>query len=419
MGPLTTTQVQRIEDLPLLTELDAPEFGLDLTWVADDLFTRPYQGLMRASDGSAVVYRNADMRALMNDEHVTHQTLDSMATYWRATCPVEPEGLTRFFDEATFSHRQPDHLPLKQLSSRRLTTKSVARLESAAAAAIEERIELVGDGSEIDFMHDFAKPVIGQFWRRALGLTPEEGQRLVDLVTDFQLSSLLAPDANQILRASDGASEYVELFTAGLERSVRAGGHELLRELVSDFASMPTLGKPGNACEAFAITLVDGFHTFGSAMSGVMHALLSNPDALARVRGDQALAGAAFLEGIRLHGAVILTAREAIGDFEYGGVAIPDGTALLMMWLFANRDPEVFPDPNAYRLDRQNHLKQTPFGGGVYMCPGRNVVRMLGETAVRLLTRPAIEIVPTGDVSWAPQSSIHELVSMPVAIRRH
>lgn len=416
---MTTTQVQRIEDLPLMGELDSPDFGLDLTWVADDLFTRPYQGLMRASDGSVVVYRNSDIRVLMSSDHVTHQTVDSMSTYWRATCPVEPDGLIGFFDEATFSHRQPEHLPLKQLSSRRLTTKSVDRLQAAAVDALQERIDLVADGSEIDFMHDFAKPVIGQFWRRALGLTPEEGQRLVDLVTDFQLSSLLAPDADQIVRASDGAREYMELFTAALERSVREGGHDLLAELVADFDAMPPLGKPANACEAFAITLVDGFHTFGSAMAGVTHALLSNPDALERVRGDRALVPAAFLEGIRIHGAVILTAREALDDFEHDGVAIPAGTALMMMWLFANRDPQVFPDPNTYRLDRHDRIKQTPFGGGIYMCPGRNAVRMLGETAIRLLTEPTIDIVPTGEVSWAPQSSIHEIASMPVSIRNN
>jgi cytochrome P450 len=341
-----------------------------------------------------------------------------MSVYWRATCPVEPEGLIQFFDDASFSHRQPEHLPLKQLSSRRLTTKSVDRFRSAAVDALQERIDLVADRSEIDFMHDFVKPVIGQFWRRALGMTPAEGQRLVELVTDFQLSSLLAPDADQILRASNSASEYIDLFTTALERSVREGGHEVLLELVADFDAMPELGKPANACQSFAITLVDAFHTFGTATAGVTHALLSNPDALARVRRDRTLIEAAFLEGIRLHGGVILTAREALDDFEYNGVAIPEGTALMMMWLFANRDPEVFPEPSTYKFERHDRVKQTPFGGGLYMCPGRNAVRMLGETAIRLLTEPNIEIIPTGDVVWAPQSSIHEIASMPVSIRR-
>lgn len=408
----------RIQDLPLFEWVDDPNFGENLDWINDDLFQRPYQGLYRSSWDAPVFFRNAELREVAALKEATHQTIDSMSEYWREAAPDHCQGLVATFNETTFSMRHPEHLPTKKLTSRRLTTASVARWEGAAVAAVRSRIDELGDGSVIDFMEDFAKVAVARFWSQVLGLTPDEATRAVELISDFQLSSLLAPTPEQIGRASDSSAAYVAMMTEALNREIAAGNHDVLTELKVDFDERDSLVRADDPGTAFAITLLDAFHTFSALSSNVIHALISAPAEHERVRGDRSLVHEAYQEGIRLHPAPMLSHREALTDFEYAGVAIPQGTPLLMMWALANRDPQVWDDPATYRLGRGDRFKQTTFGGGAYACSGKNVARLMGETFIRELTEPHVRVEAAGDVEWVPGSSIHELHAMPATIRR-
>jgi hypothetical protein len=60
-----------IDDLPLFSEIDQPDFGPDFDALCQELFARPYQGLVRTSEGgytggSLLVYRNRDIKALVS-----------------------------------------------------------------------------------------------------------------------------------------------------------------------------------------------------------------------------------------------------------------------------------------------------------------------------------------------------------------
>jgi cytochrome P450 len=203
-----------------------------------------------------------------------------------------------------------------------------------------------------------------------------------------------------------------------LAREIAKGEQALLVDLTADLAGQEEGSRPDAVEAQFGVSLLDGLHSLSSEIASVVHALLSSERHHAAVRADSSLAPQAFYEGARLHPAVTLTQRHALQDFEYAGVVIPQGTAVTMAWLFGNRDPEVFDGPNDYKFDRPNR-RQTTFGGGFYICPGRNVVKLLCETVITALTAPSVEIVATGDANWVSGSGLHEIERMPVSIRRH
>ena len=71
-----------------------------------------------------------------------------------------------------------------------------------------------------------------------------------------------------------------------------------------------------------------------------------------------------------------------------GGVDIPAGTTLMVLNGAANRDPRVFPDPDAFDLDRTNARQHISFGHGIHTCPGAPLARAEGRVSVeRLLDR--------------------------------
>ena len=405
-----------IDELPILDQIDSPEFSSNLDWIAE-LFGRPYTGLYRTSWDAPVFFRNAELREVAQMKEATHQTIDSMSGYWREMAPAHCQGLVDTFNETTFSMRAPHHLPTKKLTSRRFTTASVARFADAASTAVRSRVQEVGDGSQIDFMEDFAKPTVAHFWSLALGLTREEGLRAIELITNFQLSSLMAPTAEQIATASGSSAEYVQMVGSAFNRGIASGDYDVLTELAVDFDARDEFVRADDPGKALAITMLDAFHTFSGLSSNVIHALISAPESHEQVRADRTLVTEAFYEGSRLHPAVWLSQREALHDFEYQGIPIAEGTPLMMMWGVSNRDPQVWDDPTTYRLGRGDRVKQTTFGGGVYACSGKNVARLMGETFIRELTEPTVRVEPAGETEWVPGSSIHELHAMPVTIR--
>src|SRR4051812_24407559 len=123
---MPTSNAVALDDLPVFDEWDSPDFGLDFDWVTDDLYRRPYQGLLQGTDGSLVAYRHSDVRALAISKDVTHQTGESMSGLWRETAGSHADKLTELFGMTTFSLRSPEHPPNKKLASRRLTPEKLA-----------------------------------------------------------------------------------------------------------------------------------------------------------------------------------------------------------------------------------------------------------------------------------------------------
>jgi cytochrome P450 len=79
-----------------------------------------------------------------------------------------------------------------------------------------------------------------------------------------------------------------------------------------------------------------------------------------------------------------------------------------------NRDPEVFQEPNRFRLDR-GVSREMAFGGGARICPGRYFARMLAEAAVRSVTASHVEITVTTDENlWVEGSMLRQLKRLPV-----
>jgi cytochrome P450 len=178
-----------------------------------------------------------------------------------------------------------------------------------------------------------------------------------------------------------------------------------------------TPGRPEQLESLFGASLLDGLHSLGGVVASVVYALLSAPDSFAAVRSDPTLVPAAFLEAARLHPAVSFTQRQTLDELLIDDVAVPAGTPVTMAWLLGNRDPDAFDDPNAFRLYRAQRA-QTTFGGGLYVCPGRHIVRFVCETVLSAVAAPTVEIELAGVARWVPGTGLHELEHMPVTIRR-
>jgi cytochrome P450 len=165
----------------------------------------------------------------------------------------------------------------------------------------------------------------------------------------------------------------------------------------------------------FFLLLVNaGGDTTRNAVGGGMHALFEHPEQLARLVADpQTLLPKAVDEILRFVSPVVYMRRTAVKDSELGGKEIKEGDKLVLYYGAANRDSEVFEDPDRFDVGRDpnDHIA---FGAGPHFCLGANIARVEIEVMLRELLTRLPDIEPTGETSWLESNFISGPKHLPV-----
>ena len=159
----------RPDELPPYEQLDAPGWGADLGTVAQGLFAADYQGLLRASDGSVVVYRNEDLHEIGSHSGVSHE-IPTTKKY-----PMSTEGdtgywLQRLQRNSPFNLRAPQHMPVRKLGTRRVTRKSMGRFSDIASAIGDDVVAETAQREVVDLLREFVNPILVRSGSRSWAL---------------------------------------------------------------------------------------------------------------------------------------------------------------------------------------------------------------------------------------------------------
>ena len=149
-------------------------------------------------------------------------------------------------------------------------------------------------------------------------------------------------------------------------------------DLASAIANAKINGEPMSDMDTlsyYAIVASAGHDTTSAGLAGGLLALIQNPDQLARLQKDPSLMGTAVEEMIRCVVPVKEFMRTAQADTEVRGVPIKKGDAVLLSYVSANRDEDVFTDPMKFDVGRDPN-KHLSFGYGVHFCLGASLARM-------------------------------------------
>lgn len=142
--------------------------------------------------------------------------------------------------------------------------------------------------------------------------------------------------------------------------------------LLSGLASMPI---PMEAIRAnLKMTIGGGLNEPRDVLSTTVWALLNHPEQRDQVMADPKLFATAFEESVRWVAPIGMYPREVVEDTVLGGVKLPAGARLGVVVSSANRDPEVWDDPESFDINRPKH-PHLAFGGGQHYCAGTWVGR--------------------------------------------
>ena len=246
------------------------------------------------------------------------------------------------------------------------------RVDELARIYVDKMVE---KGPECDFVQEVAVNYPLYVILSLLGLPESDFPRMLKLTqemfggedTEFQRGG--TPD--------DMLAVLLDFFNyfAALTASRREHPTE---DLASAIANATVNGEPLSDMDTasyYVIVASAGHDTTSAGIAGGLLALLEHPDELARLQNDMSLMGTAVEEMIRWVVPVKEFMRTAQADTEVRGVAIAEGESVLLSYVSANRDEDVFTDPFRFDVGRDPN-KHLSFGYGVHFCLGAALAHM-------------------------------------------
>ena len=210
--------------------------------------------------------------------------------------------------------------------------------------------------------------------------------------------------------------ECVTYFSRLWEERRANPGFDLVSMLVHGEATkdMPTVAHLGN----LLLLIVGGNDTTRNTMTGSVYGLNSFPDEYDKLIADPALVTKMVPEIIRWQTPLSYMRRTATQDTELGGKQILEGDQILMWYLSANRDEDVFANGEVIDLDRPNADRQLAFGYGIHFCMGSRLaelqLRVLWEELLARFSRVEVQGEPERTFS----SFVHGYTTLPVKVTR-
>jgi cytochrome P450 len=167
------------------------------------------------------------------------------------------------------------------------------------------------------------------------------------------------------------------------------------------------------------LLLIAGHETTVNLIGNGMLALFEHPEAMNRLRQEPFRIKTAVEELLRYTSPVFMsTERYAREDVTIQGITIPRGQMTLGVIGSANRDEQIFHNPEELDITREPN-KHLSFGQGTHFCLGASLARLEAETAISTLLRRIPELrlsVPPDALRWRPSMILRGLDSLPISI---
>ena len=168
--------------------------------------------------------------------------------------------------------------------------------------------------------------------------------------------------------------------------------------------------------------LVAGNETTTKSITEGIRLLAENPAVFAKLQADpEGYAPLVTEEVLRLTTPTQGMFRVVTEDTELGGVSIPKGSRLVVMYSAANRDPSVWgDDPDRFDPDRTNLKEHLAFGKGIHFCLGAPLSRVEMQVAFEQIGRRVekIELADSNDFRYHPSFVLRGLVRLDVVITK-
>jgi cytochrome P450 len=384
-----------------------------------DITANPYPIYARLRE-EAPIYYNAryDFWALSRHADV-EQALSNWETFSNCRSDIlelvksdfdMPKGVMMFEDP-------PIHTMLRGLMSRVFTPRRMADIEDQIRRFCVSCLDPLVGSDGFDIIAELASMMPMRVIGMLLGI-PESEQISVRDANDASLRTKPGAPMKvvQADKIADGSiyADYVEW------RSNHPSDDLMTALLNVEFTDEHGVTRKLTRKEVLHYAQVvagAGNETTGRLIGWLAKVLAEHPDQRQQVAEDRTLLNRVIDETLRFEPTGPHVARYIARDFECYGVTVPAGSAMLLLFGAANRDPRRYANPDTFDIHRDN-ISHLTFGKGLHYCLGANLARLEGRVALdELLNRwPEWDIDYDG-AQLAPTSTVRGWERLRVVVR--
>jgi cytochrome P450 len=277
-------------------------------------------------------------------------------------------GLT--FGKSLTVMNPPEHSRYRRIFQRAFLPGIVNRWgDSLVAPVVNALIDRFATRGCADLVTEFAMLYPFQIIYRQLEL-PE-----ADIATFHKLAVAQTLTINELTRyGREAAAKLGDYFRNLIAERRQRPGEGLIGLLVE--AEVDGERLPEDVIISFLRQLINAagdttYRSTGTMLVG----LLSSPEQYAEVCASRSLVASAIEETLRWDGPVVMVYRTAVRNTTLGGIDIPAGATLGVIVGAANRDPEIFPNPDRFDIHR-HQSRHFAFGYGPHVCIGQHLARL-------------------------------------------
>jgi cytochrome P450 len=295
----------------------------------------------------------------------------------------------------------PNHTRLRNLVSRSFTPRAAERWRSRAQEIANECLDRAIERGAIDVIADLALPVPATLICEMLGVPVADRDRFTRWTADAThgLAGTMAPPEVQ-QRAAGAAMGLAGYFDALIAERRGDKRDDLLSQLIRAEEEGDRLTASELVVQSIGL-LIAGFETTIGLIGNGTAALARHPAEQAKLRARPELVANGVEECLRYEGPISMTLRVLHEDAVFGGRTIPKDTEVWAYLWGANRDPERFPDPDRFDVERADAREHLAFGGGAHLCLGAHLARMEGQVALGTLVARTREFALAQDeIEW-------------------
>jgi cytochrome P450 len=356
------------------------------------LYARVRQrGLVRSPLGVFAAADHATVAGILRDRRFSASPLHQRGYQPPSYPPGDPRA--ELPTATLLSMDPPDHTRLRRLVTGAFTPKTIAGLEPWIREVTVRLLAATDGATGFDLIDALAFPLPIAVICQLLGVPA--GDQAQFRAWGHDVAATLDPQTAAAAQADTRAAEVaLNGYLQDLVRQRRARPDDsILSALIAAEDEGDRLSS-GEVVSLAFLLLVAGFETTVNLIGNGTVALLGDPASWGRLRDDPALVPAAIEEMLRYDSPVQLTSRVATEDVEVGGRVIAAGRPVIVFIGGANRDPEVFEQPDEFRIDRPDPGRHLSFSLGLHHCLGSALARLEGRIAIEELTRryPALEL---------------------------
>ncbi len=303
-----------------------------------------------------------------------------------------------------FTLENPEHDQLRAVVSKRFTPRAIAAFEPRVRALAREHLDAFISRGSCELMEELAIPlpiiVVGDL----LGVEPAQRAQFREWADTLVHQD--ARDADTVERAKEAGLAVAGYFGSAVADRQR----EPRDDLLSDLLGSQVGGRPMTTAEvvgfAFAL-IVAGTETTTNLIGNAVLALDAFPQQRWLLAEQPELAAAAIEEVFRYDAPVQGLARVTTADAPVGEAVIPAGSRVQLRYGAANRDPQRYPEPATFDIERPPPagIRHLALGHGMHFCLGAALSRLEGRVMLEELMRVMPEWNVTA-VSRRPSAEI-------------